>query len=76
MIYVIAGLFIFWAGFFVGYLRWNHRRPAGMIMVGDDGGEPKLNLVIYEQYADNLDLYDYIELEVRKYDPQFIQSLK
>lgn len=73
-VYIIAILFVFWIGFAVGYLRWRHR-PAGMIMVGDEGGEPRLNLVIFEKYADNIEAYDYIELEVKKYDPQFIQRL-
>lgn len=72
MLALLVGLTV---GAITGRIKWTHR-VAGQIMVGEEDGEPKLNLVLYAKYADNIEAYDFVELEVKKYDPQFIQSLK
>jgi hypothetical protein len=72
MLALLVGLTV---GAITGRIKWT-RRVAGQIMVGEEDGEPKLNLVLYAKYADNIEAYDFVELEVKKYDPQFIQSLK
>lgn len=67
LINIFVALVIFWSGFFVGYIRWDSRDCGGTIMLGEEDGEPRINLVIFEKYANNLESYDSINLRVEKY---------
>ena len=66
VVYILVCVLLFIAGWFVGYIRWGHRY-GGSIMLGEEDGEPRLKLIIFEKYANNLDRYDSIELKIEKY---------
>ena len=64
--YILISMVSSLIGWLVCYIRWHHRY-GGTIMIGEEDGEPRVNLIIFEKYANNLEEYDSIELKIEKY---------